>query len=77
MVQAMIEINEHANRVLNIVKAKYGFNNKSKAIEFVVQNFEETELEDVLKPINCAIASEKSLAKHWNTKEEDDAWKDL
>lgn len=25
----------------------------------------------------CAFASEKSLAKNWNTKEEDKAWKKL
>lgn len=77
MVQAMIEINEHANRVLNIIKAKYGLGNKSEAVEFVVKRFEDKELEDALKPINCAIASEKTLAKHWNSKTEDKAWKNL
>jgi len=25
----------------------------------------------------CALASEKSLAKKWNSKEEDKAWKNL
>ena len=25
----------------------------------------------------CALASEKSLAKHWDTKEEEKAWKKL
>ena len=50
MVQAMININEHANRVLSVVKAKYGLKDKSQAIELVVENFEETELEPELRP---------------------------
>tara|TARA_Y100000310_G_scaffold276920_1_gene294417 strand:+ start:1573 stop:1689 length:117 start_codon:yes stop_codon:yes gene_type:complete len=36
MVQAVININEHVNRVLNIVKAKFGLKDKSQAIDLVV-----------------------------------------
>ena len=36
MVQAMIDISEHTNRVLNIVKAKFGLKDKSQAINVVV-----------------------------------------
>ncbi|MDP6155601.1 MAG: DUF2683 family protein [Candidatus Thermoplasmatota archaeon] len=39
MVQALVTINENINRVLNIVKAKYGLNDKSQAIEFVVNKY--------------------------------------
>ena len=73
----MINVSDHANRVLNIVKAKYGFSNKSEAIEFVVKKFEEEDLEEVLKPINCAIASEKALAEYTDNEIEDEAWKNL
>ena len=50
MVQAIININENANRVLNIVKAKYGFKDKSEAINLVVSKFEENLLEPELRP---------------------------
>ena len=50
MVQAVINIDEQANRVLNIVKAKYGFKDKSEAISYVVEAYEESFLEPELKP---------------------------
>jgi AbrB family looped-hinge helix DNA binding protein len=34
-------------------------------------------LKQVSKRMETAIASEKSLAKEWNTKEDEEAWKDL
>ncbi|MBI2173073.1 MAG: DUF2683 family protein [Candidatus Aenigmarchaeota archaeon] len=33
MVQAVVKLSEHTNRILNIVKAKYGLRDKSEAIE--------------------------------------------
>ena len=50
MVQAMININEEANKVLNIVKAKYGLKDKSEAINVVVKEYEESFLEPELRP---------------------------
>ena len=50
MVQAMININENTNRVLNIVKAKYGLKDKSQAIDMVVSGYEESFLEPELRP---------------------------
>ena len=50
MVNALIKLNENTNRVLNIVKAKYGFNDKGEAIEFVVEKYIETEEEPELRP---------------------------
>ena len=50
MVQAVINIDEHANRVLNVVKAKYGLRDKSQAINMVVSEYEESFLEPELKP---------------------------
>ncbi len=50
MVQAQIEISEHANRVINIIKAKYGVKNKSEAIEVMAREYEKRLLEPELKP---------------------------
>jgi len=50
MVQAIININEHANRVLNILKAKYGLKDKSQAIEKMAEEYEQKILEPELKP---------------------------
>jgi len=50
MVQAMINIDENANRVLNIVKAKHGLKDKSEAINLVVEKYEENILEPTLRP---------------------------
>ena len=50
MVQALIEIDENTNRVLNIVKAKFDLNDKGKAIEFVVHEYIEKENEPELRP---------------------------
>lgn len=50
MVQAMINIDEKANRVLNIVKAQYGLKDKSEAINFVVDEYEENFMEPEIRP---------------------------
>ena len=50
MVQAVINIDERVNRVLNVVKAKYGLKDKSAAINLVVNQFEEDLLEPELRP---------------------------
>ena len=50
MVQAVIDINENTNRVLNIVKAKFGLKDKSHAIDLVVSEYEQVSLEPELRP---------------------------
>jgi len=50
MVQAMIQISDEANQILNIVKARYGLKDKSDAIEKVVLEFGEDLLEPQLRP---------------------------
>lgn len=49
MVQAIININEKTNRVLNMIKAKYGLHNKSEAINKFVDLYEDDFLEPELK----------------------------
>ena len=50
MVQALVEIDENTNRVLNIVKAKYGLKDKGEAIQIVVERYIEEENEPELRP---------------------------
>ena len=50
MVQAMINISENTNQVLNIVKARFNLKDKSEAIEKVVLDYGEDILEPELRP---------------------------
>lgn len=50
MVQNIIQIGEREDRVLNIVKAKFGLKNKSEAVAFITQKYENSFLEPELKP---------------------------
>jgi len=50
MVQNIISINEREDRILNIVKAKYGLKNKSQAISIVLNIYEDSFLEPELRP---------------------------
>ena len=50
MVQALVHIDENTNRVLNVVKAKYGLHDKGDAIQFVVSKYIEEENEPELRP---------------------------
>ena len=50
MVQAMINISNEANQILNIVKAKHNLRDKSKAIEKVILEYGTEMLEPELKP---------------------------
>jgi hypothetical protein len=50
MVQAVINISEHTNRILNILKAKYGLKDKSESIDLMAEQYEEDILEPELKP---------------------------
>lgn len=69
MVQAMININDNSNRVLNIVKAQFGLKDKSEAIEFIVDRYEETFLEPELKPDYRKKLDKIVKGKHLSRKE--------
>ena len=49
MVQALIELDDNTNRVLNIIKAKFGLKDKGEAIKYVVTEYIEFEDEPELK----------------------------
>ena len=50
MVQNIIQIGEREDRILNIVKAKFGLKNKSEAVTLIAQIYEESFLEPELRP---------------------------
>jgi len=50
MIQAMIEIPEEANQILNIVKARYNLKTKSEAITKIVIECGKNILEPELRP---------------------------
>ncbi len=60
VVKAIINIDDHTNRILNILKAKYD-KDKSQAINLMTQQFKECILEPKLRPefIESLRASEK------------------
>jgi hypothetical protein len=49
MVHAIINIDDRTNKILNIIKAKYGLKDESAAIDFIVAEYEEEILEPELK----------------------------
>lgn len=63
MVQAMIDISEEANQILNIVKAKHNLKDKSKAIELVVLDYGTEMLEPQLKPEFIEKMKKRQLEK--------------
>ena len=50
MVQAIININDETNRILNIVKAKFGLKDKSQAINVMAYQYSGEILEPELRP---------------------------
>lgn len=69
MVQAVININEHVNRVLNIVKAKFGLKDKSQAIDLVVNEQEQISLEPELRPEYKVKLAKIITGKHLSVEE--------
>ena len=48
MVQSIIDLGENEDRILNIVKAMHGLKNKSQAVAFIANKYEDTFLEPEL-----------------------------
>ncbi len=69
MVQAVINIDERTNRVLNIVKAKFGLKDKSEAINLVVIEYEQTSLEPELRPEYKVKLGEIIKGRHLSRRE--------
>jgi hypothetical protein len=50
MPKAVIDLSEHANRIVNVVKARDGMKSKSEALERIVEDYEEYILDPAMKP---------------------------
>jgi hypothetical protein len=73
MVQAVINIEENTNRVLNIVKAKFGLRDKSEAINLVVADYEQSTLEPELRPEYRVKLTKIMKGKHLSREELEEA----
>ena len=50
MVQMIVDLGDKENMVLNVVKGKYVFKNKSDAMNFIIVEYEQENLEPELRP---------------------------
>jgi hypothetical protein len=50
MFQSIIDLGENEDRILNIVKAKYGLKNKFQAVAFIAKQYEDSFLEPEIRP---------------------------
>ena len=50
MVQAIINLGEHEDRLLTIIRGKFGLKNKSETVNFVIDKYGEELLEPELRP---------------------------
>ncbi|MDE1853444.1 MAG: DUF2683 family protein [Thaumarchaeota archaeon] len=50
MVKAIVEIDEEANRVINVIKAQYDFKDKSQAINELARQYKVLILESDVRP---------------------------
>ncbi|MFT4308865.1 MAG: DUF2683 family protein [Candidatus Woesearchaeota archaeon] len=50
VVQAIVDLGDREDRILTIVKGKYGLKTKSDAMNFVISKYEEEILEPELRP---------------------------
>lgn len=50
MVKAIVEIDEEANKVINVIKAQYDFKDKSQAINELAKQYKELVLESKIRP---------------------------
>jgi len=69
MVQAIVKLGEHEDRVLTIIKGKFGLKNKSDAMNFVITKFEEELLEPQLRPEYTNKIKKIIKGKHLSRKE--------
>ena len=75
MVQAVVKLSEHSNRILNIVKAKYGLRDKSEAIEKITTEYEQEILEPGLRPEFVLSVQKAQKGKFKKVKSIDDIFR--
>jgi hypothetical protein len=50
MTSVMVDLTEHNNWIVNMLKAKFSLKNKSDAMNFLVQRYEKEALEPEVRP---------------------------
>jgi hypothetical protein len=50
MPKSVVDLSEHANRIVNVVKARDGLRGKNEALEVIVAAYEERILDPALRP---------------------------
>ena len=76
MVKATIDLPERENRILNIVKGKYGFKNKDQALVFIIQEYEQN-LEPEIRPEFVKEIEKIKKGKYHRFKDIDDLRKQI
>jgi metal-responsive CopG/Arc/MetJ family transcriptional regulator len=77
MVQTTITLNNNLNRFVDVFKAQKGLKNKNETINEIIKEFQKLKKEELQEEIlahECCLASEKSLAKAWLSKEDEEAF---
>ena len=69
MTQAIVRLGEYEDRVLQIVKGKFGLKNKSDAVNFVIQKYDEEMLEPELRPEYVEKIDKIAKGKHFTRTE--------
>ena len=71
MPSAVVHLGENEDRILTIVKGKYGLKNKSEAVNLVIDQFEQELLEPELRPEYAKKLKKIAKGKHHSRKEFD------
>ncbi len=50
MASAVVSFNDHTNRLLNMIKAKFDLRNKSEAVNFVIEKYGNNALDEEVRP---------------------------
>lgn len=74
---AIVKLNDEANRVINIVKAKYGLKDKSEALNKMAEEYEQELLEPELRPEYIDEIRKIEKEKTFEIKNLDDYFKKL
>jgi len=53
--KAIIELGDREDRIVTILKGKFGLKNKSDVINFVIQEYEENFLQKELRPVDIEL----------------------
>ena len=77
MVQTILNLGEFEDRVVTIVKGKFGLKNKSDAVNLIIDRFEKELLEPELKPEYVKKLKKIEKGKHLKFKSIDELRRDI